>query len=97
MLYKWRVTEPRTGKRYQARHYMTEEEALKLDPRAEKVPGSEFEPKNIYDPNLHTRMNTTDDEREAFEERAAIMEYCGEMTRREAERRAMEGMRKDKR
>lgn len=32
----------------------------------------------------------TPDEREAYEERAAIMEYYGGMTRKEAERRAME-------
>lgn len=32
----------------------------------------------------------TPDEREAYEERAAIMEYYGGMTRREAERKAME-------
>lgn len=32
----------------------------------------------------------TPDEREAYEERAAIMEFDGGMTRKEAERQAME-------
>jgi len=31
----------------------------------------------------------TDDQREAYEERAAIIEYCAGMTREEAERVAM--------
>jgi len=35
----------------------------------------------------------TPDEREAFEERAAILEYDAGMTRREAERRAVEMVR----
>lgn len=30
----------------------------------------------------------TQDEKEEYEERAAIMEYCANMTRQEAERRA---------
>ena len=99
-LYKWRVTDPITGKRYVARYYMTEADALKLDPSAEKVPGSEYEPQPIYDSHHHQRLNTkpvtamTYNETEAYEERAAIMEYEAGMTRREAERRAMELMRK---
>lgn len=34
-------------------------------------------------------MNLTDDEREHFEERAAIMEYDGGLAREEAERLAL--------
>ena len=95
-LYKWRVTDQITGKRYVARYYMTEPDALKLDPSAEKVPGSEYEPRPVYDSHHHQRLNTTPvtamtyDEKEAYEERAAIMEYEAGMTRREAERKAME-------
>ena len=32
----------------------------------------------------------TDDELEEYEERAAIMEYCGNMPRKEAERKALD-------
>ena len=32
----------------------------------------------------------TDDQREAYEERAGILEYCAGMTREDAERLAME-------
>ena len=102
-LYKWRVTDQITGKRYVARYYMTEADALKLDPSAEKIPGSEYEPQPVYDSRHHQRLNTkpvtamTYNEKEAYEERAAIMEYCGGMSRAEAERRAMEYVEKDKR
>ena len=103
MLYRWRITDPRTGKQYTARYYMTEADALKLDPSAEKVPGSEYEPEPVYDSHHHQRLNTkpvtamTYDEKEAYEERAAIMEYCGGMSRAEAEKAAREEMEKEKR
>ena len=39
------------------------------------------------------RMGMDDNQREAYEERAAIMEYDGGMSRKEAEREAMEWIR----
>lgn len=50
----------------------------------------------MYDPHHHQRRDMiphramTPDEREAFEERAAILEYDTGMTRKEAERKALE-------
>lgn len=39
-LWRWRVTDPDTGRAYQTRHRMTEADAMLLDPRASRVPGS---------------------------------------------------------
>lgn len=41
-LWTWIVSDPlRPGRRYRTRHQMTVEDAMKLDPKAEKVPHSE--------------------------------------------------------
>ena len=74
---------------------MTEEDAYKRDPNAEKVPGSEYEPtpQQAYSIGYDGLGNKMTDEKEAYEERAAIMEYDGGMSRKEAERKAMEWIR----
>ena len=43
-------------------------------------------------PIMAMRLDLTDDERERFEERAAIVEFDGGLTRREAERLALAGI-----
>ncbi len=46
----------------------------------------------VAEPIMATRRDLTDDERERFEERAAIVEFDGGLTRREAERLALAGI-----
>ena len=46
----------------------------------------------VAQPNMAMRRDLTDDERERFAERAAIVEFDGGLTRREAERFALAGI-----
>lgn len=39
-LWRWRVTDPDTGRRYTTTHRMTEADARALDPGAERIPGT---------------------------------------------------------
>jgi len=41
-------------------------------------------------PDQNACLHMTDDQREEYEERAGILQYCAGMTREEAERVAME-------
>ncbi len=36
-LWRWRLTDPASGRTYNTRHVMTEADALALDPRAQRV------------------------------------------------------------
>ena len=57
-LYRWRIHDEITGKLYEARWMMTEEDAYKRDPMAEKIPGSEFEPSPVGSGAGHATMDT---------------------------------------
>lgn len=39
-LWRWRITDPATGRTYTTRHRMTEAYALSTDPQAQRVAGS---------------------------------------------------------
>lgn len=52
-MWRWTVTDELTKRRRATRYLMTEEEARKLDPTAEKVPGSE---RVITGPSAATKL-----------------------------------------
>jgi hypothetical protein len=39
-LYRWRITDPASGRKHVTRHRMTREHALQVDPHAQPVEGS---------------------------------------------------------
>jgi hypothetical protein len=52
--WRWRVTDPASGRRYVTRHHMTEADALATDPAAERVEGT-LQVLEVADgPNLHS-------------------------------------------
>lgn len=53
-LWRWRLTNPVTGKLYTTRYAMSEPDALQMSPDAQKVPGS-YERREVPDhPVMHS-------------------------------------------
>lgn len=56
-LWRWRVTDPATGRAYRTRHVMTEADALALDPNAQRVDHT-LERREVSDgPHEHQHTN----------------------------------------